>query len=257
MTALRSFFYQMLFVPWTLAMGLLYLPLLLLPRRFVVGAARFWLKGNLFFLRLCCGLSCEIRGRENLPKGPLLVAAKHQSAWDTMIFHQLLSDPAYVLKKELLRLPVVGWYQWKSGMIPIDRAAGMKALKFMSEQAQQAVRDGRQVVIFPEGTRTAPGESRPYQSGIALLYQAMGVPVVPVALNSVLFWGRHTVWRRSGVITLEILPPIAPGMDKRAFAGHLAETIEQASLRLQAEAEARFPHLRRAVEKPVEQSPPA
>ncbi len=232
MTALRSALYQVLFLTWTLLLALLYLPLLLGPRQAVVGAARLWLKGALVLLRLVCGLGYRIEGRENLPDGPFLIAAKHQSAWDTMIFHQLVADPAYILKKELLRLPFVGWYLWKHGMIAIDRAAGMKALKQMVEESKAAAAEGRTVIIFPEGTRTAPGERQPYHTGVAMLYGSLGVPVVPVALNSGLYYRRNSFLRRAGTVTLEVLPAILPGKDKKAFMAELQQAIEDASDRL-------------------------
>lgn len=242
MTALRSLVFMVLFYAWGLALSLLYLPLLLAPRRRMVAAARFWLKGGLFLLRTVCGLGHEIRGRENLPRGPLVIAAKHQSMWDTMIFHSLLDDPAYILKQELQHIPLFGWYLRKHGMIGIDRSAGAKALKLMMNQAKKAAAQGRQIVIFPEGTRTAPGDHRPYHSGVAMLYGGLDLPVVPVALNSGLFWGRRQFTKKPGTIVLEILPPMPAGLDRRAFVEDLQSRIEAASLRLQQEAQTRHGH---------------
>lgn len=236
-TAIRSTLYQLAFLPWTLFLALLYLPLLALgSRRFVQRCAAFWLDGALFFQRVFLGLSFDVRGQENLPAGGVIIAAKHQSAWDTMVFHHVVEDPAFVLKKELLSIPFIGWYLQKTGQVAIDRKAGVRALKLMVEGARRALADGRQVVIFPEGHRQPPGHTGEYHSGIAMLYAACDVPVVPVALNSGLFWGRNAFLRRSGAITLQFLPPLAPGLDRKTFMGELETRIETATRALEAEA---------------------
>ncbi len=244
MTAVRSLLYQLLFLPWTLLLALLYLPLLgLASRRFMQRCAAFWLGGALRLQRQILGLDFRLRGMENLPPGAALIAAKHQSAWDTMIFHHLLADPAFVLKKELLSLPFIGWYLKKTGQVPIDRKAGIKALKRMVEGARNAVAEGRQVIIFPEGHRQPPGVAGEYHSGIAMLYAGLNVPLVPVALNSGLYWGRNAFLRRAGTITLEVLPPIPPGLDRKTFMAELERRIETATRALEAEACRHFPHL--------------
>lgn len=247
MTAVRSLAYQLLFLPWTLGLCLLYLPLLLGPRRLMQRAAALWIKGALLLQRSVLGLRYELRGVENLPAGPCLIAAKHQSAWDTMIFHAILDDPAYILKQELLSLPFIGWYLTKSGQVAIDRKAGIKALKLMVEGARQAVAEGRQVVIFPEGHRQPPGLAGEYHSGVAMLYAGLAVPTVPVALNSGLFWGRDAFLRQAGVITLEILPALPAGLDRKRFMPELESRIETATRRLETEAAARFPRLREKI----------
>lgn len=243
MTAVRSLLYQLLFLPWTLGLAILYLPLLLGPRRVMQRAAAFWLAGALWLQRTILGLSFEVRGQEHRPAGAALVAAKHQSAWDTMIFHRLLNDPAYILKKELLSLPFIGWYLQKSGQVPIDRKAGIKALKLMVDGAKQAADQGRTIVIFPEGHRQPPGQAGEYHSGVAALYSGLDLPLVPVALNSGLFWGRNAFLRRPGVITLEFLPAIAPGMNRKLLMAEVENRIETATRALEAEALARFPYL--------------
>ena len=182
------------------------------------------------------GLRHTVRGRIYLPPGPIIVAAKHQSAWDTAVFFLLLDNPAYVLKGELLAVPIVGWYLRRSGMVPVDRRGGGRALKRLIAAARQRTDDGRPLVIFPEGTRTAPGERRRHHPGVAALYRELGLPVVPVALNSGLFWGRRRFVKHAGTITLEFLPPIAPGLDRRAFAKELSHRLDDATARLEAEA---------------------
>jgi len=249
-TLLRSLVYQLLFLPWTLGVCLIYLPLLLGPRKLMQAGARLWLSGALFLQQRVLGLTYQIKGIENLPAGACLIAAKHQSAWDTMIFHRILADPAYVLKKELLSLPFIGWYLQKTGQVAIDRKAGMKALKLMVDAAKVAADEGRQVIIFPEGHRQPPGVTGEYHSGIAALYSGLELPLVPVALNSGLFWGRNSFLRHAGCITLEFLPAIAPGMNRKLLMPELESRIETATRALEAEATLRFPQLpKAAVEK--------
>ncbi|KIL97967.1 1-acyl-sn-glycerol-3-phosphate acyltransferase [Paramagnetospirillum magnetotacticum MS-1] len=243
MTVLRSALFILFTWVWTLVLSLLYLPLLAMPRKAMRPAVRLWLKGMLGALRLIAGLSWELRGAGNLPTGPLIIASKHQSAFETFVFHLLLNDPAYILKRELLWIPFFGWYLGKSGVIAIDRSAGTKALKAMVKGAEEAVAEGRPVVIFPEGTRAAPGAKLPYHSGVAMLYGALKVPVIPIALNSGLFWRRRGFAKKPGTLTLEALEPIAPGMDRKAFMAELESRIETASDRLIAEARERHPGL--------------
>ncbi|HIJ62600.1 MAG TPA: 1-acyl-sn-glycerol-3-phosphate acyltransferase [Rhodospirillaceae bacterium] len=246
MAYLRSAVYQVVFLAWTLGLCVTCLPTLALAsRRRVQRVAEVWLDGAHLLQRLLLGITFDIRGRENLPPGAVLIAAKHQSAWDTMIFHHLVGDPAYVLKIELLSLPFIGWYMRKTGQVPVDRKAGVKALKVMVEGARRAVAEGRPVIIFPEGHRYAPGTTGDYHSGVAMLYGALAIPVIPVALNSGLFWGRNAFLRQSGRITLEILPAMPEGLDRRRFMDELQNRIETATRALEAEGLARHPHLQR------------
>jgi 1-acyl-sn-glycerol-3-phosphate acyltransferase len=207
-------------------------PLLLAPRRVVVAWARAWIVFVLWWLRVTCGLTHRVIGLENLPAGPAIIACKHQSTWETMAFTLLFSDIAIVLKRELLFIPIVGWAMARAGNIAVARGDGASALRGLVKQARAAIADGRSIVIFPEGTRVAPGDRRPYQVGTAALYRQLGVPVVPVALNSGLFWGRRQWIKRPGTITLEVLPPIAPGLRREAFMEILQDRIETATARL-------------------------
>lgn len=243
MTALRSLAYHVLFLLTTLVLSSAYVPMLLGSRKAMQKAAWFWLECTLFLQRHVLGLDFECRGLANLPKGPVIVAAKHQSAWDTMVFHRLVPDPAYILKKELLSLPLVGWHLSKTGQIAIDRKGGAKALKAMVERAKAAAAEDRQIIIFPEGHRQAPGETGDYHAGVAMLRSALGLPVVPVAVNSGLFWGRNAFLHRPGRIVIEFLPPIPPELDRKAFMETLRNAIETRTRALETEALARFPHL--------------
>ena len=237
MIFLRSLLYQILFLPWTLLLCVGTSPLLLVaPRRTLQYIAAFWLEGALWMQRTILGLSFEVVGAENLPRGGAILAAKHQSAWETMVFHRLVGDPAFVLKRELLRLPFIGWYMRRTEQIPIDRASRGAALKQMLDKGKRAVGQGRSLIIFPEGTRQPTGHAGRYHSGVFKLYDALGVPVAPIALNSGLFWGRNAFLRHSGRITLQILPPISPGLDREAFMTRLQHDIETTTRDLERRA---------------------
>ncbi len=235
MSLLRSLLFNILLFAWTAALVLLGLPALAAGRRGVYALARLWARGSFVLLAHVVGLRHRILGRDRLPAEPVIAAVKHQSTWDTMACALLFAEPAYVLKRELTWVPVFGWYLLRADMIAVDRRAGGGALRRMLRQARAAAADGRSVVIYPEGTRTAPGVVRPYQPGVAALYEHLNLPVVPIALNSGLFWGRRSFLKRPGVITLEILEPIQPGLDRRAFLAELHRRIEEAAMRIARE----------------------
>lgn len=220
-----------------------------LPRGWLIAYLRTWVGVIYALLRLLVGLDYEVRGRHNIPAGGAVFAAKHQSTWDIGIFYFTTPEPAYVLKKELLAIPFFGWALRKSEMIVIDRRAGAAALKGMVRAADRALKSGRAVVIFPEGTRTAPGSRRPYHPGIAALYTQTAGPVVPVAVNSGCFWGRRSFIKYPGRIVIEFLAPMPAGLDRRAFMAELETRIEAASGRLQAEAATRYPHAGAAISR--------
>lgn len=226
MLLFRALLFNIWFWLWSAAMNVAFLPGLLLPRRFVMKGQRVWAQGLNLGLRVFVGLRWRTIGRENLPPGPVIIAAKHQSMWDTIIWHVEVDDPAIVMKQELLSIPVYGWYCRHTKQIPINRAAGMAALKQMLEHARAARDAKRHLVIFPQGTRTRPGETAPYLPGVAAMYRDLNIPVVPVALNSGLFWGRNAFMKRPGEITLEYLPPIPAGLDRRDFMRRLEDAIE-------------------------------
>jgi len=226
MTALRSLLFNVVLYGWTTVCVVAGLPLLLGPRIGIYYLGRVWVHPIIAALALLCGLRYEVRGRENLPEGAVLIAAKHQSAWDTLIFSIVLWDHSFVLKQELTRIPLFGLFLVRAGLIPVDRQGGASALKKMVAHARRVAAQGRPIVIFPEGTRVAPDQHRPYQPGVAALYGQLGLPVVPVALNSGLYWRRNSFWKRPGTIILEFLPAIAPGLPRRAFLARLETAIE-------------------------------
>jgi 1-acyl-sn-glycerol-3-phosphate acyltransferase len=237
---LRSLLFAILFYGWSAFLSPFYVVLLLLPRRGFWRCAFAWCRSCVAMIRTVAGIAYEIRGREHLPPGPAIIASKHQSAWDTLIYNVVIPDCAYVIKRELLWVPFLGWFLWRVGMVGIDRKGGAKALKKMVAEARDRLAAGRKVVIFPQGTRTPPGAKRPYLAGVAALYRECGVPVVPAALNSGLFWPRRRFRKWPGMITIEYLPPIEPGLDRRTFMRLLEERIETATARLEAEARSRF-----------------
>ena len=236
MIQLRSALFNLAFYAWTVFLGIAALPLLLAPRAAAMSVGRLWSRIALELARRIAGIDYEIRGAQHLPRQPAIIAMKHQSAWDTLAVPALIGDVAIVLKRELLWIPCYGWYARKAGMIPVDRGAGASALKSMVRRARVVVAEGRPIVIFPEGTRTAVGAKRDYHPGVAALYTQLGLPVVPVAVNSGLFWPRRRFLKRPGRIVLEALPALPPGLERRTFLSELQTRIESATERLVAEA---------------------
>lgn len=232
----RAVLFYALFFGWTALLTFMMLPTLLLSRERVRWVPTVWIGGIQWMLRTVVGLTFVVRGRERVPAQPVLYAAKHQSAWETLALPLILPGMVFVLKKELLAIPLYGWYLRHHGMVAVDRAGGATALRRMLRDAKEALAAGRPVLIFPEGTRTAPGERRPYHPGVAALYRDLGVPVVPIALNSGLYWARRSFLKRPGCIVVEFLEPIAPGATRQAFVAELQARIEAATATLVAEA---------------------
>lgn len=229
---LRSIVFNAALYVTTIALCIVALPMLLLPYRCLMATARLWARINLALLRAICGVGFEFRGVEHIPRGALLVAAKHQSMWETFALLLILDDPTYILKRELMWIPLFGWFTWKTGMVAVDRGRGAKALAAMMARARAELARGRQIVIFPEGTRRPPGAEPKYKYGVAHLYQALDVPCLPLALNSGLFWPRRSLLRFPGTIVVEALPPIPPGLDRDAFFERLETDTETATARL-------------------------
>lgn len=232
MIVLRSLVVQLVIYSACLFWGIVVTPFYFLSRRLALKALAAWGGSTLWFIRILGGIRIVEIGREHIPSGPCIIASKHQSILDTLAFTTLLADPAIVLKQELTWIPVFGWLLGKSRMIPIDRSGGSKALKTMLRAAEDAAKIGRPIVIFPQGTRTAPGVKRPYQAGTAALYRQLDLPVVPVALNSGQVWPRRSFLKYPGQMTIQYLPPIPPGLPKAVFMQRLETSIEDASDRL-------------------------
>ena len=235
----RSLLFNVLFFVTTTLFVVIGCPFLFMPRSWAMAALKVHARFELFLLRLIVGTKIEVRGREKIPDGPCLVAAKHQSAWETFALIPLFRDPALLMKRELFWIPFHGWFSQKFEMIPVDRDKGPAALRAMLREAKKRVADGREIIIFPEGTRRPPGSPPDYKTGVVLLYDALGVPCVPVALNSGVFWPRRSLIRHPGTVVVEFLDPIPPGLPKAEFMSRLTSAIETASDRLLAESRAK------------------
>jgi 1-acyl-sn-glycerol-3-phosphate acyltransferase len=234
---LRSLGFNLAFYLWTVVLTLLTLPFyFFLPEAKAMQVVRLWARGMVWLLKGVAGTRYEVRGMENVPKHGALIACKHQSAWETLALVPILANPTYVMKMELRRIPVFGAYTAHAGMIHVDREGKTAALRALTERAREEIAKGREVVMFPEGTRRPPGAPPEYQTGIALLYRSLNVPVIPAALNSGVFWPRRKLVRYPGTIVVEFLPAIRAGLDSRSFLNELQTAIESASDRLLAEA---------------------
>ncbi|NND48615.1 MAG: 1-acyl-sn-glycerol-3-phosphate acyltransferase [Rhizobiales bacterium] len=235
----RSLLFSLALIVTTAVFCLIGLPFLVLPRRLGRPLQKSWTVTISHLARLICGIDYEVRGAEHIPHGAAIVASKHQSAWETLSFVHILPDPSFVLKKELTRIPLFGWFTIKFGNLPLDRSGGGKALRMLLISAREVAAAHRQIVIFPEGTRRDPGATPDYHRGVIALYRALNVPCVPVALNSGHYWPAHGGRRRPGRIVVEFLPPIPPGLGGDAFLAALTERIEPASALLLEEAKAK------------------
>ncbi|MGJ5206057.1 lysophospholipid acyltransferase family protein [Bradyrhizobium sp. HKCCYLR20261] len=231
---LRSLLFNILFYPNFVFWALVALPTLAMPRKALLRVANWWGQSNILLMRAICNIRVEYRGVEKIPKGPLIVAAKHQSMWETISLLHFFDAPFFVLKRELLRIPLFGQYLLKANMIAIDRSSGARALKQVMRRAAEEVKHGRQFVIFPEGTRRPAGAPPDYKGGVGLIYTDCGVPCLPVALNSGLFWPRRTFLRYPGTLVVEFLDPLPPGLPRDEFMTRLQTMIEEATGRLVA-----------------------
>ncbi|RTL53530.1 MAG: 1-acyl-sn-glycerol-3-phosphate acyltransferase [Bradyrhizobiaceae bacterium] len=232
----RSLIYQVVFYLNLAFWILLGLPTYAMPRWGVVWIAKNWGRTSIFWMRIVCGTKVEYRGMEKIPEGPLLVAAKHQSTWETFALLQFFRQPLYILKRELLLLPFFGWYLSKANMIGVNRGAGGRALIEVFKRARDEVRRGRQLIIFPEGTRMPVGAPPDYKSGVSQIYVTCGVTCIPVALNAGMFWPRRSFLRYPGTIVIEFLDPIAPGLSRDEFTKRVSADIETATARLVEDA---------------------
>ncbi|WP_458095023.1 lysophospholipid acyltransferase family protein [Roseomonas sp. WA12] len=233
MTAIRSGLFNLLFFTVTALTVLFGLPLLAFHPDVMHRYLRGWARIVLWLLRVVCGIRLRVVGAENLPvHGPALIAAQHQSAFDTIVWHALLPRPAYVMKEELLRIPGWGAMARHVHSIPVDREGGASALKRLVRGTRDAAAAGYQVVIFPEGTRSAPGEVQPWQPGFAAMAGATSLPVVPVATDSGRLWGKRAFTKRAGVLTVAVLPPIPPGLPRAELTRRAEAAVGEASAAL-------------------------
>src|SRR5271169_2055507 len=229
---LRSLVYNVLFYALLVFWIIVAIPTFLMPPRVFMGVAKTWGRSSIWLMGVVCRTRAEYRGLEKIPKGPLVVASKHQSMWETFALLQFFDQPLFILKRELKWIPLFGWYLIKADMIGVNRAAGGRSLLDMARRAGEEVRRGRQLIIFPEGTRTAVGAPPHYKTGVAQIYADCGVTCVPVALNSGLFWPRRTFMRYPGTLVVEFLDPLPPGLSRREFIARISGVIEDATNRL-------------------------
>ena len=235
---IRSLLYALAFYVTTVLFLVLGVWLLVVPRSWAMAGLRLHGRTSVWLLKVICGTNFEVRGADQLPKCACLIVAKHQSAWDTFALIPLLRDPAIVLKDELKWIPFYGWFCVKFAHILVKRDKAASALKAMIRDARDRATAGREIVIFPEGTRTMPGAPPDYKSGYVALYEGLGVPAVPLALNSGLYWPRRSFLRYPGTIIVEFLDPLPPGLPRAEFRSRIETAIEAASARLIAEAAA-------------------
>lgn len=231
MTFLRSLLFNLAFYGLTTILAFLLIPCLVTPRS-AQAAGRFWgwLSHKLLYI---AGLTHRNEGERHLG-AQVIYAVKHQSAWETLILYWQLGAPVVVLKKELMHIPVLGWFFARAGCIALDRKAGMAALRHLRAQAERAKSSGRSILIFPQGTRVRAGQSHPYQIGVFALYEQSGLPVIPVALNSGQFWGRRGFTKKPGQICVSYLPALPAGLTRKAFMQQLEQQIETRTAELEA-----------------------
>ncbi len=225
---LRAIAFNSAFYGWTFLVSFLFFPFLIFSRSVVLKIIKFWIHGVVWICENILGLYITIRGKEKLLSTPVILAVKHQSAWETIFLHYILFDPSVVLKRELLWIPFFGWFLKRLGMVPVSRTKGRgtQDIRNLLKAAERAIARGQSIVIFPEGTRSYPGKKETYQSGVASLYLHLKIPVIPVAHNAGLFWPRRGFLKYPGYITLEILDPIEPGLSRQEFMRVLENKIE-------------------------------
>ncbi len=247
MILLRSILFNLFFYSITSVICLGFIPFLLFPRKYVLWLTRSWLRIVFFLEKSILGLTYEVRGKEYLPpSGSYIVAAKHQSAYETMKLHALLGDPTIVLKKELLKIPLFGTFLNKLDVIAIDRTNKEQSINSIITGAQRMQDLNRPIVIFPQGTRVdvqATAKDMSYKGGIIKMYANTNMSIIPLALNSGLFWGRNSFIKKPGKVVFEFLSPIEPGLPDKKVMRAIEDRLEEKSLRLMHEAKSNYPYL--------------
>jgi 1-acyl-sn-glycerol-3-phosphate acyltransferase len=241
-TAVRSLVFNVLFYALMVVTIIVTAPWsLFISRDHLMSFVRAWADSSSALMRLVCKTDFEIRGMENAPKGGYIFAGKHQSFWETFALIPLLRDPCYIIKRELLYVPIWNWYAVKARMVFVSRGKGQQALKEMSVGSARETAAGRPIMLFPEGTRRVPGAAPAYKFGVTHLYRNLNVPVLPVALNSGLYWPRRKFPRYPGKILVEFLPPILPGLSAEEFQERLVQAVEEGCDRLLLDADSSIP----------------
>ena len=247
MIFIRSLFFNIFFYAFTTLVCLVFLPALLFPRNVILFVTRFYLKGVELIEKYILGLTYEVRGLEFLPKsGTYIVAAKHQSAYETLKLHHLFGDPTIVLKQSLMNIPVFGIFLKKIDVIPIDRSNKEESIHAVIEGAKRMRDNNRPIIIFPQGTRVPVDKTtkeKPYKGGIVKMYTNAEIPIIPLALNSGLFWARNSFIKRPGKVIFEFLSPIEPGLPDKKVMRALEDRIEEKTDTLMQEAKSTYPYL--------------
>lgn len=229
MLVLRSLVFNTAFYLNLILQMILWTPIyFLLPRKKAWFVPKVWAASSLWLYKVLAGTRAEITGLENLPDGSCIIAPKHQSFWDVIAFLPSIPDAFYILKRELMWIPLFGWYVAKMRMVPIDRGSRSKALRKAVKTSLERMKDNRQLIIYPEGTRRPPGAEPAYKYGIVELYSQLNVPVVPVAHVAGLYWPRRKFLRYPGIIRARFLPAIEPGLSKEVFQERLIRETEAA-----------------------------
>ena len=247
MILLRSILFNILFYGFTALACIILVPVLFLPRKSVLFTTRFYFNVVKLLEKYTLGLTYEIRGQEYLPKeGTYIAAAKHQSAYETLKLYCLFKDPTIILKKELLNIPIFGIFLKKLDVIAIDRENREESMKALLSGAKRMKEQGRPIVIFPQGTRVGVNtttQQKPYKGGIVKMYEQANLPIIPMALNSGLFWGRNSFIKKPGKVIFEFLSPIEPGLPDKKVMKALEDRLEERSQALMAEAKEQYPYL--------------
>ena len=211
---IRSSIFYFLIYLWTLFLGIVFLPYLILPNSYLRQLADLWISGILKMLKLTCGITYEIKNRDNIPNHAVIVASKHQSTFETLLLFKLIKNSIFIHKKELFFIPIFGLYLKKSNMISINRNEGTKAMRKILNEAKKNIANGYSIIIFPEGTRKKLNEPPDYKTGIAGIYKESEAEVLPVAVNSGRYWPKHTFIKKPGKIIVKILKPIPAKLKK-------------------------------------------
>ena len=239
MAFLRSLIYEIYFALSILVVGSIGAIAVLFDRKYALNVVNIWSRAELWGLKYIQGITIEVRGIENLRDGKVMVAGKHLSTLDTVAPFTMMNTPAFVFKKELFKVPIFGWYLKVSGMIAIDRDGGMAALKGMVAESKVRIEENRPILIFPEGTRQQIGAEPDYKPGVAAIYGMLGVPCVPLALNTGCYWKNKGMVKRPGKVVFEFLEPIEPGLKRQEFMEKLQTAIESGTAKLVEEASQR------------------
>ena len=228
----RTIIFYLLLSIWTIFLGILFLPFLLLPSNLLKIPAKVWIKGIFILLEFICGITHELRGKENIPNDPVIIVSKHQSAFETFALFYYLNKSFFIHKVQLFYIPIFGQYLWKSNMVSIDRTGKSKTIRKMLLEVTRRFDDGSSIIIFPEGTRKKPGDVPDYKTGFIGIYREVKRKLLPVAVNSGLFWPKHKFIMKKGNIVIEILPTIDSNLSKNEVLSKVQDIVETASNKL-------------------------